>query len=109
MKNQIMAHANCHDTRIDKWIEKEARRFTAAPEGTNDFGYGRLPDAGVPPFLIDFQFSEQVLVPETLPPGGEPSQNLILDGTLLAADIAAETNDTVQPNSSTTYNVEARV
>lgn len=46
--------------------------------------------AGAPPFLIDFQFGELVVL-ETSRPGGEQSQNPVLDGTLLATDIGTET------------------
>lgn len=44
MKNQIMAHANCHDANIDKWIENEAHRFVEASGRTENVGYGRFPD-----------------------------------------------------------------
>jgi hypothetical protein len=27
LKNQLMLHSGCHDANIDKWIEREARRF----------------------------------------------------------------------------------
>ena len=64
MKNQIMAHASCHDPNIDKWIDNEARRFVQAPETGGEFqsggvgGYGGFPDAAPPPFPMDYQFEE---------------------------------------------------
>ena len=63
MKNQIMAHASCHDPNIDKWIDNEARRFVQAPEpgefpSGGGVAYGGFPDAGAPPFPMDYQFDE---------------------------------------------------
>lgn len=71
MKNQIMAHASCHDPNIDKWIDNEARRFVQAPGSGSEFpgaaaagagvGYGAFPEgpAGAPPpFPMDYQFEE---------------------------------------------------
>ena len=68
MKNQIMAHASCHDPNIDKWIDNEARRFVQAPEPGGEFqgaaagvGYGAFPEgpAGAPPpFPMEYQFDE---------------------------------------------------
>lgn len=67
MKNQIMAHATCHDPNIDKWIDNEARRFVQAPEPGGEFqgaagmGYGAFPEGAAgapPPFPMDYQFDE---------------------------------------------------
>ncbi|SPO06886.1 uncharacterized protein DNG_09580 [Cephalotrichum gorgonifer] len=56
MKNQIMAHASCHDPNIDKWIDNEARRFVQGPEvaeyaGAAAVGYDSFAGPGAaPPF-----------------------------------------------------------
>lgn len=60
MKNQIMAHANCHDPNIDKWIENEARRFVQGqppdeyppPPGV---AFGAFGNPGAPPFAVNYQ------------------------------------------------------
>lgn len=46
MKNQIMAHANCHDHNIDKWIENEARRFVQGQQPTEYQPPVGFPDPG---------------------------------------------------------------
>jgi hypothetical protein len=43
MKNQIMAHANCKDRNIDKWIENEARRFVQTTSERYDREQRRYP------------------------------------------------------------------
>jgi hypothetical protein len=52
MKNQIMAHANCHDPNIDKWIENEARKFVQGQppsEYPQSVGFGGFSNPGPPP------------------------------------------------------------
>jgi hypothetical protein len=61
MKNQIMAHANCHDPNIDKWIENEARRFVQGPQSTEypqpvGFpGPGPYANTGGPSFAMGYE------------------------------------------------------
>ncbi|CAI4214814.1 unnamed protein product [Parascedosporium putredinis] len=60
MKNQIMAHANCHDPNIDKWIENEARRFVQGPTATEyqppvPFPAPSYPNPSGPSFAMSYE------------------------------------------------------
>jgi hypothetical protein len=47
LKNQLMVHSGCHDANIDKWIEREARRFVhgSKPPQVNTKGQRLTPES----------------------------------------------------------------